>query len=119
MKANGVIVGNAKLEGLTEDVNMSAFTHITLYIRYLLTYNVKAGNQYLTGLTLYFIAYVVFEIPCNIILKRTTPRIWLPTLTLIWGIVATLLGVVQNYPGYLVSRTGMSLLPSDGGPGGN
>ena len=67
-----------------------------------------AGDEYLTGLTLYFIAYVVFEIPCNIILKRTTPRIWLPTLTLVWGIVATLLGVVQNYPGYLISRTGMS-----------
>lgn len=37
-------------------------------------------------------------------LKRTTPRFWLPTLTLVWGIVATLLGVVQNYAGYLSSR---------------
>ncbi|KAA8651314.1 uncharacterized protein ATNIH1004_000195 [Aspergillus tanneri] len=75
-------VGNARLEGLTTDINMT-------------------GNQYLTGLTLYFIGYVLFEIPCNIVLKKTTPRIWLPTLTLIWGIVATLLGVVQNYAGYL------------------
>lgn len=25
-----------------------------------------AGNQYLTGLTLYFIGYVLFEIPCNV-----------------------------------------------------
>ncbi|PKY09348.1 MFS transporter [Aspergillus campestris IBT 28561] len=91
-------VGNAKLEGLTEDINMT-------------------GNQYLTGLTLYFIAYVVFEIPCNIILKRTTPRIWLPTLTLIWGIVATLLGVVQNYPGYLVSRTALGIAESGLFPG--
>ncbi|THC97914.1 hypothetical protein EYZ11_002612 [Aspergillus tanneri] len=82
-------VGNARLEGLTTDINMT-------------------GNQYLTGLTLYFIGYVLFEIPCNIVLKKTTPRIWLPTLTLIWGIVATLLGVVQNYAGYLTSRTGPS-----------
>lgn len=81
-------VGNARLEGLTTDINMT-------------------GNQYLTGLTLYFIGYVLFEVPCNIVLKKTTPRIWLPTLTLVWGIVATLLGVVQNYAGYLVSRTGM------------
>ncbi|KAL2009378.1 hypothetical protein VTN00DRAFT_7572 [Thermoascus crustaceus] len=78
-------VGNAKLEGLTEDLNMS-------------------GNQYLNGLTLYFVGYVLFEIPCNIVLKRTTPRFWLPTLTLVWGIVSTLLGVVQNYSGYLSSR---------------
>lgn len=62
--------------------------------------------MYLTGLTLYFIGYVAFEVPSNIVLKRTTPRLWLPTLTLIWGIVATLLGVVQNYAGYLTSRTG-------------
>ena len=27
------------------------------------------GNQYLTGLTLYFVGYVLFELPCNIILK--------------------------------------------------
>ncbi|KAJ5227598.1 uncharacterized protein N7469_007604 [Penicillium citrinum] len=78
-------VGNAKLEGMTDDIHMS-------------------GNQYLTGLTLYFIGYVLFEIPANVVLKRTTPRIWLPTLTLVWGIVATLLGVVQNYSGYLSSR---------------
>ncbi|RAQ70474.1 MFS transporter [Aspergillus flavus] len=84
-------VGNARLEGLTTDINMT-------------------GNQYLTGLTLYFIGYVLFEVPCNIVLKKTTPRIWLPTLTLVWGIVATLLGVVQNYAGYLVSRTGPAAL---------
>ncbi|KAI1801801.1 MFS general substrate transporter [Daldinia bambusicola] len=78
-------VGNARIEGLLNDV------HIT-------------GNQYLTGLTLYFVGYVLFEIPCNIILKRTTPRIWLPTLTIVWGIVATLMGIVQNLAGFLVSR---------------
>ncbi|KAK9584619.1 hypothetical protein V6Z90_007148 [Aspergillus fumigatus] len=81
-------VGNARLEGMAADIGMT-------------------GNMYLTGLTLYFIGYVAFEVPSNIVLKRTTPRIWLPTLTLLWGIVATLLGVVQNYAGYLTSRTGL------------
>ncbi|KAB8232409.1 allantoate permease family MFS transporter [Aspergillus alliaceus] len=91
-------VGNARLEGLTTDINMT-------------------GNQYLTGLTLYFIGYVLFEIPCNIVLKKSTPRIWLPTLTLVWGIVATLLGVVQNYAGYLVSRTALGIAESGLFPG--
>ncbi len=36
-------VGNARIEGLTDDVHMT-------------------GNQYLTGLTLYFIGYVIFEV---------------------------------------------------------
>ncbi|KAI9368417.1 major facilitator superfamily domain-containing protein [Aspergillus egyptiacus] len=91
-------VGNARLEGLTDDIGMT-------------------GNEYLTGLTLYFIGYVVFEVPCNIILKRTTPRIWLPTLTLVWGIVATLIGVIENYAGYLTSRTALGIAEAGLFPG--
>lgn len=69
------------------------------------------GNQYLTGLTLYFLGYVLFELPCNIVLKRTTPRFWLPTLTIAWGIVATLMGVTQNLAGFFVVRF-LYVLPS-------
>ncbi|KAJ6160614.1 hypothetical protein N7470_004010 [Penicillium chermesinum] len=91
-------VGNAKLEGLTSDLKIS-------------------GDQYLNGLTLYFAGYVLFEIPCNIILKKTTPSKWLPTLTLVWGIVATLLGIVQNYSGYLSSRFFLGVAESGLFPG--
>lgn len=91
-------VGNARIEGLLDDV------HIT-------------GNQYLTGLTLYFVGYVLFEIPCNIILKRTTPRIWLPTLTIVWGIVATLMGIVHNLAGFLLSRFFLGVAESGLFPG--
>ncbi|KAL1960493.1 hypothetical protein VTO42DRAFT_7792 [Malbranchea cinnamomea] len=91
-------VGNARIEGLAEDVNMT-------------------GNQYLTGLTLYFIGYVLFEVPCNIILKRTSPRMWLPTLTLLWGVVATLMGVIQNYSGFLASRFFLGVTESGLFPG--
>lgn len=91
-------VGNARIEGLLNDV------HIT-------------GNQYLTGLTLYFVGYVLFEIPCNIILKRTTPRIWLPTLTIVWGIVATLTGIVYNLAGFLVVRFFLGVAESGLFPG--
>lgn len=93
-----ITVGNAKLEGMTEDLNIT-------------------GNEYLTGLTLYFVGYVLFEVPCNIILKKTTPRIWLPTLSLAWGVVATLLGVVQNYDGYLSSRFFLGVAESGLFPG--
>ncbi|KAK3360338.1 major facilitator superfamily domain-containing protein [Lasiosphaeria hispida] len=91
-------VGNARIEGLAGDLNMT-------------------GNQYLTGLTLYFVGYVIFEIPCNIILKRTTPRFWLPTLTILWGIVATLMGVVQNLAGFFVARFFLGVAESGLFPG--
>ncbi|CAH0032475.1 unnamed protein product [Clonostachys rhizophaga] len=91
-------VGNARLEGLVDDIGIT-------------------GNQYLTGLTVYFIGYVIFEIPCNIILKRTTPQIWLPTLTLAWGVVATLMGLVHNLPGFLISRFFLGVTESGLFPG--
>ncbi|KAL9051529.1 MAG: hypothetical protein Q9162_005958 [Coniocarpon cinnabarinum] len=91
-------VANARIEGLVTDVKMT-------------------GNQYLTGLTLYFIGYVLFEIPCNIILKKTTPKFWLPTLTIIWGIVATLTGVVQNLAGFFTARFFLGVTESGLFPG--
>ncbi|KAI8653872.1 MFS domain-containing protein [Fusarium sp. Ph1] len=91
-------VGNARIEGMVDDLNMT-------------------GNQYLTGLTLYFVGYVLFEIPCNIILKRTTPRLWLPTLTIAWGIVATLLGIVQDLKGFLIARFFLGVTESGLFPG--
>jgi len=39
-------VANARIEGLLTDTNMT-------------------GDEYLTGLTLFFIGYVLFEIPCK------------------------------------------------------
>jgi hypothetical protein len=70
-------VANAKLEGLTTDLGIS-------------------DPDYNTGLTIFFIGYILFEVIWNIILKRIGPRIWLPLITLVWGIVATLQGVVQK-----------------------
>lgn len=91
-------MANARIEGLVTDLKMT-------------------GNQYLTGLTLYFIGYVLFEIPCNIVLKRTTPKFWLPTLTVVWGIVATLMGVTQNLAGFFAVRFFLGVAESGLFPG--
>ena len=53
-------VANARIEGLTTDLHMSMRPVILDKIRKLTLYT--AGNQYLTGLTLYFIGYVLFEV---------------------------------------------------------
>ncbi|KAL1297491.1 hypothetical protein AAFC00_005010 [Neodothiora populina] len=79
-------VANARLEGLTKDLGMT-------------------GNEYLTGLTVFFLGYIAFEVLWNIILKRIGPRIWLPLVTFIWGIVATLQGIVVSKEGFYVVRT--------------
>ena len=56
------------------------------------------------ALTIFFIPYALFEVPSNIVLKMLTPRIWLTTITLAWGTVMTLMGIVQNYQGLLAAR---------------
>ena len=91
-------VGNARIEGLVKDIHMT-------------------GDQYLTGLTLYFIGYVLFEVPCNLILKIWQPRLWFPTLTLVWGVVATLMGVTQSRAGFYVARFFLGVAESGLFPG--
>jgi hypothetical protein len=60
---------------------------------------------------------VLFEVPCNIILKRTTPKLWLPTLMFLWGTVATLMGVSQNFAGFLAARFFLGVTESGLFPG--
>ncbi|KAJ3916174.1 MFS general substrate transporter [Lentinula edodes] len=71
--------GNAKLQGLTTQLNLT-------------------GNQYNIALTMYFIPYCIFECPANLVLKRFRPSIWLPGITVVWGVVMTLMGLVKTYP---------------------
>ncbi|EXU95591.1 MFS transporter [Metarhizium robertsii] len=86
-------VGNARIEGLLNDINATMLDGPRRAL--------SNGSQ----------------IPCNIILKRTTPRLWLPTLTIAWGIVATLLGIVHNLAGFFVARFFLGVTESGLFPG--
>ncbi|CEL62758.1 putative transporter C1002,16c OS=Schizosaccharomyces pombe (strain 972 / ATCC 24843) GN=SPAC1002.16c PE=3 SV=1 [Rhizoctonia solani AG-1 IB] len=56
------------------------------------------------GAALYFVGYVIWEVPANIVLKRFNPKVWLPTLTLAWGIVSICQGFVKNQAGLFAVR---------------
>ncbi|OKL62570.1 hypothetical protein UA08_02139 [Talaromyces atroroseus] len=87
-------IGNAKIEGLAEDLHMS-------------------GSQYDLTLTVFFLTYAFAEVPSNIMLKRLKPSIWLPSIMVIWGTITTLMGVVKSFNGLLVARVFLGL--SEGG----
>ncbi|KAI0260071.1 MFS general substrate transporter [Gloeopeniophorella convolvens] len=72
-------IGNAKLQGLVTQLNLT-------------------GNKYNIALTMYFIPYCLCECPANLALKRLRPSRWLPCITIVWGTVMTLMGLVKNYP---------------------
>lgn len=76
---------NAKIEGLSDDLGLT-------------------GAQYNWCLTAFFFTYCAFEVPSNMLLKKLRPSIWLPTIMVAWGVVMTLMGIVQNYHGLLAAR---------------
>ncbi|KAI3337114.1 MFS general substrate transporter [Xylariaceae sp. AK1471] len=62
------------------------------------------NTEYNTALTIFFVPYVFFEVPSNILLKRFSPRIWLSGCMLAFGLVSIFQGLVQNYSGLLTTR---------------
>ena len=62
------------------------------------------SNQYNTALTIFFVPYVVFEIPSNIILKRVKPHVWLSVCMFFFGLVTVCQGLVSSYGGLLTTR---------------
>uniref|UniRef100_A0A0D2Y3R1 Major facilitator superfamily (MFS) profile domain-containing protein n=1 Tax=Fusarium oxysporum (strain Fo5176) TaxID=660025 RepID=A0A0D2Y3R1_FUSOF len=78
-------IGNAKIAGMNDELGLT-------------------GRQYNIVLTVFFIPYALLEVPSNIILKLTRPSIWLPSIMLAWGIVLTLMGIVQNFTGLTIAR---------------
>ncbi|KAI0091563.1 MFS general substrate transporter [Irpex rosettiformis] len=91
-------IGNARLYGLEKDLGIN-------------------DKQYNLALTIFFIAYIVFDIPSNVFLKRLRPSILLSTLMLLWGIVMTVQGLVHNYGGLLGTRWMLGLFEGGFFPG--
>ncbi|CAF0751236.1 unnamed protein product [Adineta steineri] len=80
-----VNIGQAKLDGLMESLKLTSI-------------------QYNTCLSIFYITYVAFEIPSNLVLKKLRPSRWIPMIMIAWGIVVTLMGLVHSYGGLLACR---------------
>lgn len=61
-------------------------------------------QEYQLALTAFFLAYSTFDIPCNILLKKLRPSVWLPLITFLSGVVTTCMGVVKNADELIVVR---------------
>lgn len=59
---------------------------------------------YGTVAAIFFIAYVVLEIPSNIVMKKVGARIWLARIAISWGIVTIITGFVQNTAQLYIAR---------------
>lgn len=59
-------IGNARLQGLEKDLNMK-------------------NHDYNIALFIFFIPYIIFEVPSNLILKKISPSTWLSSIIAAWG----------------------------------
>ncbi|KAK0384536.1 hypothetical protein NLU13_8622 [Sarocladium strictum] len=93
-----VNIGNARLYGLEEDLNLTP-------------------QQFQVSVSILFVTYLLFEVPSNLVLKLFTPRRWLAFIAVSWGIVATLTGLVQSYGSLLACRLILGALEAGLFPG--
>lgn len=52
--------------------------------------------QYGNAASLFFVTYIIFQIPSNFVLKRVGAPVWLGVLLIGWGITASLTAFVRN-----------------------
>jgi hypothetical protein len=91
-------VGNARVAGLQTDLKIS-------------------DTQYQTALTVTYVPYILAELPSNLILNRIGPRVLLPTICILWGLVSSLQSQVNNYAGLLACRFFLGLVEGGLFPG--
>ncbi|KAF9237555.1 MFS general substrate transporter [Melanogaster broomeanus] len=91
-------VGNAKVAGMSTDLNLIGFR-----------YNIAAA--------VFFILYSLAEVPSNIALKLFRPSRWIPTIMVAWGLVMTLMCLVNSYQGLIVARIFLGLTEAGLFPG--
>ncbi|KAI8994963.1 major facilitator superfamily domain-containing protein [Pilobolus umbonatus] len=80
-----VNISNAKLAGITGDLHLS-------------------DSDYNIALSIFFVGYVLFEVPSNMMLKFIGPNKWIPIVMVSWGTVMALMAACHNAAGLLAAR---------------
>ncbi|KAK9764896.1 hypothetical protein K7432_007216 [Basidiobolus ranarum] len=93
-----VNIGNAKLAHIDKDLALT-------------------NNEFNWSLSIFFIGYVLFEVPSNIMLKKIGPSRWIPIVMIAWSVVMMCMAAVSNAAGLLASRFFLGLAEAGLFPG--
>jgi len=91
-------IGNAKIAGMADDLNLTS-------------------DQYSVTLVVFFVGYVIFEAPSNMILVRSRPSRYLPAIMAVWGVLTCCMAAIQSYHHLIVLRVFVGILESGFAPG--
>jgi len=91
-------MGNAKLQGVQKDLMGGSDTKFSI------------------ALSCFYIAYIIFNVPGNIMAKVLSPSNAVTIAALIWGTASTLQAAAFNFPGIIVCRLFIGIGEAGFGP---
>ncbi|KAL6228855.1 hypothetical protein BDW75DRAFT_235613 [Aspergillus navahoensis] len=78
---------------------------------------IAEGNRYSIVLLVYYIGYVIFEIPSNIVIREVGARNWLAAIGAAWGLIMLGMGFVHSWQSLAVLRAFLGVLEAGLFPG--
>lgn len=85
-------LANARVAGADEDLGLSV------------------GERYSLVTMMFFVPYILFELPSNIVLRKIGPGIWLPALATLFGVVSMSCGFTYTWTELLGCRVVLGAL---------
>lgn len=89
----------ARISGLDEDVGL------------------KQGNRASIVLLVFFIGYIIFELPSNIVIHKIGAANWLAFIAFAWGLVSLGIGFLNNWIGLAICRAILGVFEAGFFPG--
>jgi MFS family permease len=75
------------------------------------------SNQYSIALVVFFVTYVAFEPPSNMLLVRFKPSIYLPVIMSIWGALTCVMAVIHDFKHLVALRIMVGVFEAGFAPG--
>ncbi|KAI7887302.1 MFS general substrate transporter [Lichtheimia hyalospora FSU 10163] len=91
-------LGNAVLDNFEEDVGITP-------------------DQFNLSITVFYVGFLLFQIPSNIMLEKFTARRWLPLLMIAWGTMACLHATIKGFASLAILRFLLGVFESGFFPG--
>lgn len=91
-------IANAKIAGLPKDLHMT-------------------NANYNNCLLIFYVGYVLTQLPSNALLPKVRPSIYLPLVTCAWGLMSMSQGFLHNYTSIMVVRFFVGILEGPFLPG--
>lgn len=95
-------IGNARIQGLEKDLKMKGSDYNMYDMRPSVAENDVANAN--SALFTFFITYILFEVPSNIVLKKLRPSLFLSSIIAVWGCLTVAMGCTKSFAGLVVCR---------------